>query len=205
MGSRSRLISVSKSSGFPTTWATLCLSSPRTTPTLPQETVRMRPGRGCVHRRACRYGRGPVGVPPSAPPAVWLRRLRALSRRGSPNWAPCPPIDPAGTHQSRPARSRVAAPQSGPSYDSPAPPGGLPCGLRVDFASLALRAASGSLSRCTRLPSVQNASDPLAFFDVEGRVRRRRQGDNTLMVAVAPPFGLPDGTLCPLRFHSQSP
>jgi len=57
------------------------LSSPRTPPTLPQETDRPHQGRGGVHRR----GRVPAGVPPSAPPAVWLRRLRALSRRGSPS------------------------------------------------------------------------------------------------------------------------
>jgi len=50
-----------------------------------------------------------------------------------------------------------------------------PCGLRVDFASLVLRAMSGSLSRRARLASVPNTSDPSAFFNVEGRVGRRRQ------------------------------
>jgi hypothetical protein len=154
MGSRSRLISVSKSSGFPTTWATLCLNSLWRRPTPPPETDRMRPGRGGVHRQ----GRTTGGVPSSAPPAVWLRRLRALSRRGSPKWVPRSHIDPAKTPRSRPARSRVAAPQWAPSFDSPArpaPPGGLPCGLRVDFASLALRGClrqSVSLHSTTRRP-----------------------------------------------------
>jgi len=128
MGSRSRLISVSKSIGFPTTRATLCLSSPRRRPTLPQGKDRVRPGRGGVHRRACRYGRTPVGVPPSAPPAVWLRRLRALSRRGNPIRVRHPSTVSVQTPRSRRAKSRGAAPRWAPSFDSPAPPGGFPAG-----------------------------------------------------------------------------
>jgi len=82
------------------------LSSPRTTPTLPQETDRAHRGRGGVHRR----GRVPAGVPSSPPPAVWLRRLRALSRRASPSRVRHPSTVPDRTPRSRPARSRGAGP-----------------------------------------------------------------------------------------------
>jgi|GEM_PF-5142438 len=71
----------------------------------------------------------------------------------------------------------------------PPRPAGSPAGSGLTSLRFPFGLPEGSLSRCTRRPSVQNASDPSTFFDVEGRVGRRRHRDDPLMSLSLHPSG----------------
>jgi len=104
------------------------------------------------------------------------RSLPPVSRQSLPR-----PNDRVRTPRSRPARLHEAGLRSVPSFDSPAPLGGLRLRLRPQ------RLRSLGVFRCRKAgPAV---------------VARPQSLD----VACAPPFGLPFGSLCPLRSHSHNP